>query len=137
MAYTFRKLKLADAYKFRHWGTHEDVRFFQYNFPFDDEADYIYWYLTKQRLLIRKIYGLFDTEDQPVGFITLKHIRWTRRSAELGIAIDPDHLSVGLGRNLIDAFLNHIFTHYPIHKLQLRVAEFNTRASTLLRCMWI
>lgn len=128
MTYTFRKIKAQDALKFKNWGAHEDVRYYQYNFPFEHDADYYYWYVMKQRPISRKVYGLFDEEDQPVGFITLKHFKWLKRTAEMGIGIDPKLLSRGLGRKLIEAFLDHVFKHYPLKSIELRVAEFNTRA---------
>jgi RimJ/RimL family protein N-acetyltransferase len=133
MAYRFRKLKLADAYKFSRWGKHEDVRYYQYNFPFETEREYFEWYVMKQHLIRKKVYGLFDEMDNPVGFITLKNIRWFRRMAELGIGIDPNHLSEGLGRMLINSFLDHVFRHFPIEVMTLRVATFNTRAQRCYR----
>ncbi|MDK2867856.1 MAG: diamine N-acetyltransferase [Clostridiales bacterium] len=133
MNYHFRKLKLADAYRFSKWGKHEDVRYYQYNFPFETEREYFEWYVMKQRLIRKKVYGLFDERENPVGFITLKNIRWLKRMAELGIGIDPNHLGEGLGRQLITSFLDYVFKHFPIDIMTLRVASFNTRAQRCYR----
>ena len=128
MAYSFRKIRFSDAMKFSKWGKHDDVRFYQYNFPFEEKIEYEQWFFFKQKLIRKKIYGLFDTENNPVGFITLKNIKWFKRSAEMGIAINPDQLGEGLGRVLIKAYLAYIFKTYPINTMRLRVATFNVRA---------
>jgi RimJ/RimL family protein N-acetyltransferase len=123
----FRKLKRSDAYEFAKWGKHEDPRFFQYNFPYTRKAEFDVWYFSKQKWITKKVYGLF-LEDYPLGFITLKNIKWLSRSAELGIAVDPNHISEGFGTELIKRFLSHVFEKYPIDTMYLRVAHFNHRA---------
>jgi RimJ/RimL family protein N-acetyltransferase len=123
----FRKIRRKDVYQFENWGKHHDPRFFQYNFPYTHQAEFDAWYFSKQHWFARKVYGLF-LEDYPLGFITLKRIRWLRRSAELGIAIDPSHISEGFGTELMKRFLFYVFTQYPIETMTLRVAHFNVRA---------
>jgi len=123
----FRKLTRKDAYEFSKWGKHEDPRFFQYNFPYTHRVEFDAWYFSKQRWITRKVYGLF-LEDYPIGFVTLKHINWFRRSAELGIAIDPNHVSEGFGTVLLKRYLSYVFEHYPLDTMKLRVAHFNHRA---------
>ena len=123
----FRKLKRTDAYEFSRWGKHQDPRFFQYNFPYTQKAEFDAWYASKQRWLTKKVYGLF-IEDYPIGFITLKHIRWIKKRAELGVAVDPNHMSEGFGSEMIRRFLTYVFNQYPIETMRLRVAHFNKRA---------
>ena len=123
----FRKIKHDDVYKFAKWGRHEDPRFYQYNFPYEHKGEFDAWYYSKQRLLSKKVYGLF-LDDFPLGFVTLKHIRWFKRRAELGIAIDPNYVSEGFGSELLRRYLDYIFSHYPIDIMALRVAHFNKRA---------
>lgn len=127
MKLEFRKMQLKDVYQFEQWGFHTDPRFFQYNFPYIESWEFKAWYQAKQKWLTRKVYGLF-IEDYPLGFVTLKHINWFMRRAELGIAIDPNHLSEGFGTELLKRFLNHVFTKFPIKTMTLRVAAFNHRA---------
>ncbi|MDH8679221.1 GNAT family N-acetyltransferase [Fusibacter bizertensis] len=127
MKLEFRKLRRDDAYKFIRWGKHEDPRFYQYNFPFDHKGEFDAWYFSKQKLIRKKVYGLF-LADYPLGFITLKHIKWFQRKAELGIAIDPNYISEGFGSELLRQYLNYVFGHYPIDTMSLRVAHFNKRA---------
>ena len=127
MELEFRKLKRQDTYGFSKWGKHEDPRFYHYNFPYRYKAEYDAWYFSKQKLLSRKVFGLF-LEDYPIGFITLKHMNFFLRRAELGIAIDPNRMSEGFGTELIRRFLEYVFNHYPIDKMRLKVAHFNKRA---------
>lgn len=114
-------------YAFEKWGSHTDPRFYQYNFPFTHKFEFDSWYYSKQKLISKKVYGLF-LEDYPLGFITLKHINWFKRSAELGVAVDPNYLSEGFGTELIKRFLDYVFKHFPIKTMTLRVALFNKRA---------
>lgn len=123
----FRKLKRRDVYQFAKWGRHEDPRFYQYNFPFESEEEFDDWFSMKQRWIQRKVYGLF-VDDFPVSFVTLKNINWFKKRAELGIAVDPNHLNEGYGTTSLKAYLDYVFTHFPIETMVLRVAAFNERA---------
>ncbi|MBF4695487.1 GNAT family N-acetyltransferase [Fusibacter ferrireducens] len=123
----FRKLRKADIYQFSKWGRHEDPRFYQYNFPFDTKEEFDDWFRTKQKWIRRKVYGLF-LDAHPVAFITLKNINWFKRSAELGIGVDPNYLGKGLGTVALNKYLEYIFNSFPIETMFLRVAVFNERA---------
>ena len=127
MSLEFLKLKKSAVYQFEHWGEHQDPRFYHYNFPYEHRYEYEAWYYSKQRWLSRKVFGLF-LDDYPLGFVTLKNIQWLKKTAELGIAIDPNHLSEGFGTELLKRFLTYVFTTYPITTMQLKVAHFNERA---------
>lgn len=125
--WAFRKLTRKDVDTFSQWGTHTDPRYFQYNFPYLEATDYDAWYASKQCLLSRKVYGLFEG-DAAIAFVTLKEIRWLRGTAELGIAVDPNRLSEGIGTELLHRYIEYVFRRFPIRRLTLRVAHFNTRA---------
>ncbi len=127
MEVTFRKIKKEDMQHFKKWGKHEDPRFFQYNFGYDSQMEYDAWYYSKQRWIFRKVYGLF-LDEQPVGFITLKHINYIKKTAELGIAVDPSQLNKGYGTKMLRMYLDYVFEHYPIEVMCLKVSHFNTRA---------
>lgn len=127
METTFRKMQLKDVYAFKKWGAHSDPRFFQYNFIYHNDDDLYAWYKAKQRWIFRKVYGLF-IDDYTLGFVTLKQINWFTKTAELGIAIDPNYVSEGYGTILLHEFLKYVFKSYPIETLTLRVAHFNIRA---------
>lgn len=127
MALVFRKITKKDVYQFEKWGKHSDPRFFQYNFPYNDPGEFEAWYHAKQKWVTRKVFGLF-LEEYPLAFVTLKHIKWFRKTAELGIAVDPNYLSEGFGTELLKRFLNHVFSTYPFESMTLRVAHFNHRA---------
>lgn len=127
MDLVFRKIKREDVYQFEKWGKHTDPRFFQYNFPYIDRDEFDAWYFAKQKWVTRKVYGLF-LEEYPLAFVTLKHIKWFRKTAELGIAVDPNYLSEGFGTELLKRFLSYVFEVYPLDKMTLRVAHFNVRA---------
>lgn len=127
MEVIFRKIKKEDMRHFKKWGKHDDPRFYQYNFGYDSQMEYDAWYYSKQRWIFRKVYGLF-LEDHPVGFVTLKHIRYFKKTAELGIAVDPNYLSKGYGTKMLRMYLDYVFEHYPIEVMYLKVSHFNIRA---------
>ena len=127
MTIEFRKLKMNDTYEFKKWGKHDDPRFYQYNFPYSRKEEFDAWYFSKQKLITRKVYGFF-VDDYPMGFITLKHINWFKKTAELGVAIDPSHVDEGYGTEMIKRFLSYVFEHYPIETMKLKVSHFNKRA---------
>lgn len=124
----FRKMRLADVATMSKWGMHTDPRFYHYNFPYKNSEEYMMWYMSKQKIMKRKVYGLFDENQMVLGFVTLKEINWVSKEATLGIAIDPGKVSQGFGKILLNEYLKYVFFNFPIAKIRLRVATFNKRA---------
>lgn len=121
-----RMLELSDMPQMSQWGTHEDPRFFAYNFPYKRQIDYLLWYRSKKKAFRRYIYGVFLGE-RLIGYITLKHIKWIRREAQMGVSFDPDFLEKGYGTKAIQMYLELVFSNFRLDTIKLKTAGFNYR----------
>lgn len=122
----FRQAKRADIEDMKKWGRHEDPRFYHYSFPYKEATDLTLWYKSKQRIF-KRLYGIF-LDDYMVGYMTLKNIRYFRKIAELGIAVDPNYLNQRIGRKGIHEYLDYCFNYLGFQRIYLKTAYFNERA---------
>lgn len=121
-----RIMELKDVSQMSHWGSHEDPRFYPYNFPYNKAIDYLLWYKSKTSLFRRYLYGVFLGE-RLIGYITLKHIRWLRKEAQMGVSFDPNFVSRGYGTKAISAYLEQVFSDFRLDTIKLKTAIFNIR----------
>lgn len=122
------KLTRNDVPRMMAWGKHNDPRFFHYNFDITTENGFEFWYKSKRQLFTKRIYKVENEDGLLVGFITIKHIQWMIREAEMGIVFDPKLLSKGYGTAGIKAMLTEFFEEMNMNCLILKVARFNERA---------
>ncbi len=124
------EFKEEDALKLKNWGSHDDLRFVQYDFArFSEDRTFKIWFEIKNKEN-RKLFAIKEDEDVR-GFISLRKINSLTKSAELGISIDPNYLSMGIGKLALSQFLDIYFMDMDMKKLSLRVSEFNKRAINL------
>lgn len=129
------KLYREDVKRMVFWGKHKDPRFFHYNFDITTEAGFDFWYKSKRQLFSKRVYKVENEALDMVGFITIKHIQWVNKQAEMGIVFDPKVLSMGYGSQGIMAILEEFFENMHMNCLTLKVATFNERAKhTYLKC---
>lgn len=122
------KMTREDVPRMMFWGKHKDPRFYHYNFDLTTERGFDMWYKSKKKVFSRKIYKVENEEGLLVGFITIKNIKWSTKSAEMGIVFDPNHLSEGYGSEGMKAIFGEFFEVLNMERLYLRVAKFNKRA---------
>lgn len=67
-------------------------------------------------------------DDTLIGEIVLNEIDEEMELGNFRILIDPNYASKGYGSQAIQMFLQYIFSHLPIHRVELSVYEFNPRA---------
>jgi RimJ/RimL family protein N-acetyltransferase len=73
---------------------------------------------------IRPLYA-----DDIIGYCELDGVQWNNRSAWLAIAIgDPNHRGVGYGTEALLLLLRFAFHELNLHRVQLTVFQYNTRA---------
>ncbi len=79
------------------------------------------------------IFGICEKESgQLIGTIGLHKVDWKNRNAELGIAIwKKEYWGRGYGTDAIKTLLKYAFHELNLHRVYLRVYDFNKRA---LRC---
>ena len=111
----------------KEWEYHDEVLLQHYDFRGFLEEDFQRWFRRKQRLITKRIFGVFSHQEL-IGFITMKKINWMKRRAELGIVFNPGKLSKGYGTEAIKLFLAYYFTELGFEELDLEVADFNRRA---------
>lgn len=130
MELNFRLITTDDLPSMLKWGKHYDPRLEHYSFTDFDLDDIRTWYHAKQKFLTRKLFGLVAVHTV-VGFITLKKINFIYRTAEIGLAVNPDEFGKGYGTRLIRSLLAHVFSAFPIDTIFLDVAKFNVNARRL------
>ncbi len=126
----FRLLRLEDVPGLLAWGAAYDARFEHYSFVDFDLAEAEQWYFSKQKMLSRKVFGLF-CGNEILGFVTLKKINFITRTAEIGLAVNPSLNGRGYGEAMLSAHLDYVYRNFPIDRIYLDVAEFNRRARRL------
>ncbi|MEM9878108.1 MAG: GNAT family protein [Pseudomonadota bacterium] len=71
-------------------------------------------------------------DDDPVGHVRLHGLSEADKSARLAIGLFAKaHLGQGIGRKAVALTLDHSFNHMGLHRVDLRVLSYNTRA---IRC---
>ncbi len=126
-----RRLKREDVDRMLLWGEHENPEFLHYNFPKLSEIERDLWYKIKARDFRKRCFAIEDMEDNLVGYISLRNMKFFKRQSELGIVFDPNKLSEGYGTDGLCTFLDLYFNNLRMRRLILKVAKFNKRA---LRC---
>ena len=110
------------------WGEHRDPLFFSYTMPKMNKKQKDYWFSKKTYSFTRKCFVVYNHQNELVGYISLRNIKWVRKIGELGIVFDPNKLSSGYGTDSLKSFIRYYFETMSMKRLVLRVAEFNTRA---------
>lgn len=123
-----KKLQRKHVDSMQLWGRHRDPLFYGYNFPYLSQRDRDRWYKTKATSFLRRCFVVFNLDDELVGYISLRGIKWIRRTSELGIVFDPDRISSGYGTDSLKAFIEYYFEDLKMNKLYLKVSIFNKRA---------
>lgn len=122
-----RKLKFEDMPRFLTWGHHSDVRYRHYDFPKYNKHELRLWYRSKRKFLRRYIFISEDQSGHLLGYMTIKHINWLTRKAEMGVVFDPSCLSKGYGTASIKELQKIFFNEMKMRTLFLKVADFNKR----------
>ena len=72
-----------------------------------------------------------DVDDVFVGHVTIFKIDLHSRKAEIGIALGPDNVGRGIGRDALRVAARYAFRERGLHRLGLQVLASNERA---IRC---
>lgn len=81
------------------------------------------------RLVAHPYAWVIEIEGLGIGEIRLDHVDEQHRSATLAMGIgDPSLLGRGLGTEAVRLVLGHAFKELGLHRVGLRVLEYNTRA---------
>jgi len=79
-----------------------------------------------------RVFAIETAEGVHIGNIGLHDLDWKNRNAQLGVVIgEKAYWGLGYGTDAIKALLRFAFDEMNLHRVQLRVFEFNERA---IRC---
>lgn len=128
----FEDLKKSDVNEIKNeWGVHENELFIDYNLSLLSKYELSIWYMMKKRNYRKRYFTIRDFDDKLLGYIGLKNISSTEKTAELGIVLDPNQINQQIGTDAIDLLLSYFFKEMKMDKIYLDVNEFNHRA---IRC---
>ena len=130
--YTLRPLKKSDADLLKYWGRFDDPILYGYEYNDLDEDEKEIWYRLKTRQNSAQYYSII-MEDKFVGYIGIKEINYISKKAQLGIVLDPNYVSMGLGSEAMKTFLSIYFKLKKYKKLFLEVNSWNERAIKLYK----
>ena len=72
--------------------------------------------------------AIIGTQDQPIGLVSLWDRTIPHQAAELSIWVGEGYRNGGSGTEALQLTLGYAFGELKLHKIYLRVLEYNTRA---------
>lgn len=133
--YHIRPLKFEDGSLLSKWGAFEDPLFSGYNYNDLSEEELKTWYRVKQRFYRASYFSILDKEGNLMGYLGLKEINKFLKTAKLGIVFNPDIVSRGYGKRVMEDFLAYYFMDLGMRRLDLDVNAWNFRAINLYRSL--
>ncbi|MDD7383899.1 MAG: GNAT family N-acetyltransferase [Peptoniphilaceae bacterium] len=128
-----KTLELSDAYLLKKWGQFNDPYLLGYNYSNLSDFEIEFWYKTI-KIPTKNYFSVFTKEDNNfIGFIGIKEIKYFRKTSKLGIVFDPNFVSKGFGYEAMKSFLSVYFFDYNFREMTLDVNLFNTRAMKLYK----
>lgn len=122
--------KKDDVFDLKTWGIHDDLRFSHYDFSmFPNDDTFLRWF--KVKTSESKMLFAIKYEGFVKGYISLRNINVLSGSSTMGISLDPDYISIGLGTYALKIFLKFYFDEMKMRELNLKVSDFNKRAKRL------
>ncbi|MCF8241947.1 MAG: GNAT family N-acetyltransferase [Melioribacteraceae bacterium] len=73
-----------------------------------------------------------EKDDQLLGEISLKNIKWYNRKAEIGIILKKEFYGKGFGTNALKSIMDYAFNKMNFYRLEAEVLEFNVGSIKLL-----
>ena len=78
-----------------------------------------------------QLFFAIEFENEQVGEMSLKSIRWFNRKAEIGIYLLKDFRKKGIAATALKLLLNHSFKTMNFHRLEAEVVDYNPQAKVL------
>ena len=127
-----RAIERSDIPAFVRWFNDPEVRqYLEMYFPMS-QAQEEHWFEAQLGDDGRRIFGIETLDGVLLGNIGLHDINWKERFTELGIVIgEKESWSQGYGTDAIRTLLRFAFQQMNLHRVFLRVFEYNRRA---MRC---
>ena len=123
-----KPLTFEDALLLRGWGSHDSDLFIDYNLADMSNTELHFWYLSKKKGRKKSYFAIYTYENQFVGYLGLKDMNLFKKTAFLGIVLDPNEMNQGFGTEAIHLLMDYFFNSLKMKKMRLDVNLFNTRA---------
>ncbi|HVB45322.1 MAG TPA: GNAT family protein [Streptosporangiaceae bacterium] len=72
-----------------------------------------------------------DAGGSLAGYVAVLGLRWPSRTGELAVMLGPEHQGQGLGSLVMTELLNVAFAGLDLHRVEVHVFSFNSRAIRL------
>ena len=73
-----------------------------------------------------------EKEDELIGEIRIKNIKWYNRKAELSLMIAPIHQGKGYGTDALEKIIEYAFNTMNFYRLEAEVIDFNEPSKKLV-----
>lgn len=121
------------VYRMTEWGKNTSPLLESYDFwPATREAC-DFWYAVKTASDRNRYFAVVYGGDV-IAYVSIKNMRFSDMSAELGIVLDPRYQDMGFGRRILTEFLEQ-YRRLGFRILRLTVDRFNARAIALYRSL--
>lgn len=128
-----RDLEEEDKDKLSDWTDFEDPIFYGYNYSDMSQDEKDLWYSMKRFPFRSKYFAVINQENHMIAFLGMKEINRFLKSSKLGIVMDAKYVSQGLGKKIMQVYLDYYFNKKNMRKMTLEVNEWNSRALKLYK----
>ena len=123
-----RRIERSDIPTFVRWFNDPEVRHGLLMYMPMSQAGEEKWF-EQQLEADRIIFGIETLEGKLIGNLGMEHVDWKNRNAEIGVMIgEKEYWSKGYGTDAITTLLRFAFTEMNLHRVMLKVFDFNQRA---------
>ncbi len=132
-----RPILEADFARIAQWGRDDELNYLlEGDYP-STVGECRPWLLKAKSDPREKMYAIaLRSDNSIIGDISLNHIAWRSKEAELGIRIgDRDYWGRGIGTEAVSLILSYAFGTLKLQRVYLRVYAYNQRAiKCYLKC---
>ena len=123
-----------DLCEYESWLNDQETTRFMGSGKFPISSDSLKDYITRMNNSTNDfLLGIFLCENKKhIGNLTLEHIDWIHRKAELGLVIgDKDCLGKGYAREIVNLMLEHCFERLNLNKITAGMVSINLASKKL------
>jgi len=126
-----RKFKRSDLTDRMAWPPYADSLFAHLNFSLSTFIEREKWLFTRTVNVGRMYFAIEDENGRFIGEMSLRDVDAVKKACRLGIHLASDKVSLGYGREALEALLWHYFRGMQWNVIYLDVAGYNVRALRL------
>lgn len=125
-----KKMDVKDVLNMRSFGKNKNPLLKSYDFWPKSLFECAYWFYKKTEKKSKRYFSV-SYFGKIIAYLSMKDIDEDEKSSTLGIVLDANFQSMGLGKKILIKFLNIYFYDYNFNEMTLSVDFFNERAMKL------